>query len=60
MTTMTLNESHITHDERLVLTLYSLYILTHTEHQTTTSTFLLIFYCKPQYVSGEFYYWLID
>ena len=35
------------HDECSVLTIYSLYIPTHTEHQTTTSSFiLLIFYCK--------------
>jgi len=64
MTIMTSNESHINHDECLVLTIYSLYILTHNEHQTTKSIFsLLIFYCKPQinvHVSGEFYDCLID
>ena len=64
MTMMTSNDSHISHDERLLLTIYSLYILRHTEHQTTTSIFiLLIFYCEPQvtvHVSGEFYDWLSD
>ena len=39
MTIMTRNDSHINHDECLVLTIYSLCILTHTEHQTTTSIF---------------------
>ena len=64
MTMMTSNDSHICHDERLVLTIYSVYILRHTEHQTTTSIFiLLICYCEPQvtvHVSGEFYDWLSD
>jgi len=64
---MTSNDSHMNHDECLVLTVYSLYILAHTEHQTTTSIFiLLIFYCKPQVtVYCKWWillltYWLID
>jgi len=62
---MTSNDWYINnHDECSVLTIYSLYILTHTEHQTTTGILVfLIFYCKPLVtvqVSGEFYDWLID